>query len=343
MKSLDAIYQVLKEAGKPLEISEITRLILEQGLWSTQGKTPIATISAALSSDVKENGTLSRFLHTSPAEYGLNPGWVEPDKPDKSILSLFVDKAIATVEETKTLSFTDAAENILSHFTDHQPMHYQTITEKALEMRLISTKGLTPAATMYAQIITEIERKKKRGEQPRFVMQGKGFVGLTAWEREGLAGQIEAHNREIRKKLLDRLQDMPAKDFENLIALLLAAIGFENVEPTPYSGDKGIDVRATLVVGESIHTRMAVQVKKWKNNVQTPVVQQVRGSLSTHEQGLIITTSDFSKGAKKEAEQADKIPVALMNGEQLTDLLIENNIGVTRTSYDLIELADIET
>jgi len=70
------------------------------------------------------------------------------------------------------------------------------------------------------------------------------------------------------------------------------------------------------------------------------VVQQVRGSLSTHEQGLIITTSDFSAGAYEEAKQPDKIPVALMNGEQLVTLLIENDISIHRISYDLIDLAE---
>ena len=60
------------------------------------------------------------------------------------------------------------------------------------------------------------------------------------------------------------------------------------------------------VVGEVIRTKMAVQVKKWgKQNVQAPHVQQVRGSLVAHEQGLIITTSDFSKGAREEATRAD--------------------------------------
>ena len=29
-----------------------------------------------------------------------------------------------------------------------------------------------------------------------------------------------------------------------------------------------------------------------------------------------------------------------MNGEQLVDLLVENGVGVERTSYDLIELED---
>ena len=97
-----------------------------------------------------------------------------------------------------------------------------------------------------------------------------------------------------------------------------------------------------MVVGDVIRTRMAVQVKKWatKNRVQSPTVQQLRGSLGAHEQGLIITTSDFSAGARSEAARGDAVPVALMNGEQLVALLAANEIGVARNTHDIF---DIET
>ena len=55
---------------------------------------------------------------------------------------------------------------------------------------------------------------------------------------------------------------------------------------------------------------------------------------------LIISTSDFSKGAKQEAERPDATPVALMNGEQLVALLVENEIGVRRTAFSLIEVGE---
>ena len=70
------------------------------------------------------------------------------------------------------------------------------------------------------------------------------------------------------------------------------------------------------------------------------MIQQVRGSLGAHEQGLVITTSDFSKGAKEEAERADATPVALMDGEQLVGLLVENEIGVRRTPLQLIQIGE---
>ena len=171
---------------------------------------------------------------------------------------------------------------------------------------------------------------------------GKGYFGLRKWMGVGLAFQIERHNTEVQRKLLKRLRAMPPAEFESLIAQLLVALGFEDVAATEFSGDGGIDVRGTMVVGDVIRTRMAVQVKRWTNNVQAPIVQQVRGSLGAHEQGLIITTSDFSAGARKEAERSDAVPVGLMAGEQLAKLMIENDIGIQRTPHDLIELAELD-
>jgi restriction system protein len=89
------------------------------------------------------------------------------------------------------------------------------------------------------------------------------------------------------------------------------------------SKDGGIDVRGALVVGDVIRTRLAVQVKRWKNNVQSPVIQQVRGSLGAHEQGLIITTSDFMRaGLVPPTKKYDSGPQCVHhNEEQLSGLI----------------------
>jgi restriction system protein len=255
-----------------------------------------------------------------------------------------VEAESATIEQltVKTLSFLAAAESILKEQSSKVPLHYREITEKALKSGLLATTGRTPEMTMYAQILGDIQRMARRGEKSRFTKCGRGLVGLARWESNGLVYQIEQHNREVRQELLKLIGKMPPADFESLVGRLLTAIGFELVSVTPLGNDGGIDVRGTLIVGDSIKIRMAVQAKRWKSNVPTPVVQQVRGSLDAHEQGLIITSSDFSAGAKKEAERPDTTPVALMNGEQLINLLIENDILVRRTGYDLIELGEEE-
>jgi len=338
MKVLEAAYRILAEAGEPLHYKEVCRRMLEQNLWRTEAKTPEATLNARLAVDIKHKGPASRFMRTAPGTFALNPHYSSGLPP-----TLEAQKADKETAKRSSMTFTDAAEYVLEHLADRKPMHYRQITDKALELGLLETSGQTPEATMYSQILAEVQRHTRRGEAPRFTKPERGYVGLTRWLGTGLIRQIEQQNRQVRKRLRQRLMEMSPADFEELVGQLLASLGFEEVIVTSISGDGGIDVRGTLVVGEVIRTRMAVQVKRWKNNVQAPVVQQVRGSLGAHEQGLIITTSDFSKGARKEAERADATPVALMNGEQLVTLLIEHNLGVRRESYDLIELVEEET
>jgi hypothetical protein len=58
---LDAAAQVLREAGEPLGAPEMIKRILERGLWSTNGKTPAATIYAAIIREIRTKGSASRF------------------------------------------------------------------------------------------------------------------------------------------------------------------------------------------------------------------------------------------------------------------------------------------
>ncbi len=323
----EAATQVLQEAGQQLHVKEITKRILGKGLWTTTGKTPESSISANLYSDIKKNKSESPFIRHSPNTFGLRSNKrpaIEPPQGRKT--------------QGKKYSFPDSAAKVLEMFGKR--MHYRDITDKGIENGWIVTEGRTPKTTMSVVISREIDRNKLQGKQPRFVQHGRGFFGLSKWEKPSLIFEIDKHNKEKRKKLHGRLLNMKPEQFEQLIGLLLAEIGFDDIEVTKQNGDQGIDVRGTLVVGEVIRTRMAIQAKRWKDNVQSPIVQQVRGSLGTHDQGLIITTSDFSPGACREAERQDAIPVALMNGEQLIDLLVENEIWLKRRSYNLLELDD---
>jgi restriction system protein len=342
MNLLDAAESILTEAGQPLKPADLIKRILDRRLWTTQGRTPEATLSAQLAVDLKEHRAASRFQRTARGVFALR-AWALPEyAPAKESKRPPSTAKKPRPRLVKTLSFTDAAEQVLLRLGNKKPMHYRDITEKAFALKLVRSAGQTPEATLYAQILTEISRKTRRGEAPRFVKHGKGFVGLTQWMGTGLAFQIEQHNITIRKKLHAQHAALPPADFEARIGQLLTAIGFEEVTITNRTGDGGIDVRGTLVVGDVIRTRMAVQVKRWKHNVQAPTVQQVRGSLGTHEQGLIITTSDFSPGARTEAERSTAVPVASMNGQQLVALLAEHNLGVHRNSYDLLELGPQE-
>ncbi len=207
MNSLDAAEQVLSEAREPLHVREITRRIIEAGLWKTKGLTPEATINAAISVDLQQKRGSSRFERLGRSIYGLRSwsaatasllrsdsteSFVAPiDHKGHAAENTSSDSAsISERTVARSMSFLDAAERVLEQSPDKRPMHYKTLTQKALDLGLIATRGQTPDQTMYAQILTDIDRSNQRGEIPRFAKVGRGKVGLTRWVDYGLAHQI---------------------------------------------------------------------------------------------------------------------------------------------------------
>lgn len=358
MKLLDAAYDLLMSTGVPMTAQEIVSPILMAGLWSTSGKTPDATLSARIYMDIKKNGPNSRFVKAGAGRFALS-GVAEAPSPSPDNRSPSRSKHLVSQpelptrpsESTKdrngrqreqTFTFTDCAERVLREQGRHKPMHYSDLTRIALSNGWLMTSGKTPEATMYAQIIQEIQRLRKRGEVPRFVQCGKGRVALTAWDKAGVDFQIQQHHEDVRKKLRAKLMALKPEEFEELVSRLFAAMGFREVSRTRLSGDGGIDVRGTMIpIGSGvIRTELAIQVKRWRHNVQAPTVQQVRGSLGAHEQGCIVTTSDFSHGAREEAAKPDKTPIALIDGKELMNLMMEHQVGVRREKVPLFEVCE---
>lgn len=326
---LDAAAIALEAAGQPLKVAEITQRMLDSKAWTTGGKTPAATVESRLAVDVKKHGDASRFVRVAPRTYGLRQ-W-------PNVLA-----AAAKPAKAGALTYLEAAAKVLGESPERQPLPYKVITDRAIAKGYLATSGLTPAQTMYVQLMTDVKRRKERGDEPRFWQLPKGRFGLATWQDGDLVAAVGRHNRDVKQALLGRIHEMGWETFEVLMGELLTKLGFEEVEVTKPAADGGVDVFGTLVTGGVVRTRMAVQVKRWKHNVQAPTVQQLRGALGAHDQGLIITTSDFSSGAREEAARPDRIPVALMNGEELVGLLVEHQILVVRRELDLLELGDQE-
>jgi hypothetical protein len=64
MSGLDAAHRVLVEAGKPLNTKTMVETMLAKGYWTTGGKTPSATIYAAILREVVAKGKDARFRKT---------------------------------------------------------------------------------------------------------------------------------------------------------------------------------------------------------------------------------------------------------------------------------------
>src|SRR5262245_37317900 len=75
LSALDAAALVLRESGRPLSCPELIEHMAARGFWtSPKGKTPAATLYAAIAREVKLKGTASRFTKTGPGRFASRDG-----------------------------------------------------------------------------------------------------------------------------------------------------------------------------------------------------------------------------------------------------------------------------
>jgi restriction system protein len=72
------------------------------------------------------------------------------------------------------------------------------------------------------------------------------------------------------------------------------------------------------------------QCKRYSGSVPSKSIRDFRGAMSGRsEKGLFITTGRFTSDAIAEAQREGAIPIDLIDGQQLTDLMHSLRIGVT--------------
>lgn len=153
---------------------------------------------------------------------------------------------------------------------------------------------------------------------------------------------IEDYNAEIEAELLERIREAEPRFFEELVADLLVAMGYQGSDGkatvTPQTHDGGID---GILNQDPLGTSTVYyQAKRYQadNVVQRPAIEGFYGALSrVHaDRGVFISTSSFSAGAK---ETAKGFSIVLIDGVQLTGLLLHYHVGVqAKRKYELFQI-----
>lgn len=165
-------------------------------------------------------------------------------------------------------------------------------------------------------------------------------ASLSEEDKFDLLKDINKHNRIQRDILFELLSSMNPYQFEKLIARLLMSMGYEDVQVTEQSGDKGVDVVGNVQIGIS-SVREVVQVKRTPSStISRPLIDQLRGALPYHDaiRGTLITLGRFSEGAKEGALFPNAAPITLIDGERLLDLLIDSEIGMKKRRVEAHEV-----
>ena len=127
----------------------------------------------------------------------------------------------------------------------------------------------------------------------------------------------------IRDVVLAGLMELDGKEFEEFIKHVLEIIGF-SAETTQYVGDKGIDVNGILDAEGLADITLRVQVKRIRSSIGNKEILALRGALSQGEHGCLITLSSFTSQAQEEAQASGKVPIKLIDGEDLSALILKH-------------------
>lgn len=154
-------------------------------------------------------------------------------------------------------------------------------------------------------------------------------------------------NAALSSELLSAIIEQSPSFFEQLVVDLLLKMGYGSAFESAglvvgKSGDEGIDgiIREDKLGFSSIY----IQAKRWdpSTTVGRPEIQKFVGALAGQgaSKGLLITTAQFTKEAVNYANKQLAVKVVLVDGQQLTRLMIEYGIGVSVQSTYTIKKFD---
>jgi len=152
--------------------------------------------------------------------------------------------------------------------------------------------------------------------------------------QETLETAFETINSALTADILDSILKASPEFFENLVVDLMVAMGYggsrkDAGQATQYSQDGGID---GIIKEDKLGLEMIyLQAKRYTDKtVGRPDLQAFAGALDMHraKKGVFITTSRFSKEAQEFTGMIEK-RIVLIDGERLTELMLEHNLGVS--------------
>jgi restriction system protein len=187
-------------------------------------------------------------------------------------------------------------------------------------------------------------RQRKRKPQDKLKENTKDESEKTP--AEALEAAYENIRDDLAKELLQQIKKCPPSLFEKIVVELLIKMGYggsrkDAGQAIGKSGDEGIDgiIKEDKLGLDIIY----IQAKRWENTVSRPEIQKFAGALQGQRarKGIFITTSNFSKEAIEYVTKIDT-KIILIDGDQLAQYMIDNNVGVSTVAIYEVKKLDLD-
>lgn len=150
---------------------------------------------------------------------------------------------------------------------------------------------------------------------------------------EDLESAYASIRENLAFEILERVKTCSPRFFERMVVDLLLKMGYGHAGKSAgaragKSGDEGID---GIISEDRLGLEMVyLQAKRWEGTVGRPEIQKFVGALHGRRarKGVFITTGSFSPEALVYVQNID-IKVALIDGKQLAEYMIDYGLGVS--------------
>ena len=207
---------------------------------------------------------------------------------------------------------------------------YFRITDKGAEVLAKSPTEINIKFLQKFPEFNEFRKKKDDGEeeQEQVIQEDSSQT-----PQELLEYGYQKIKRDLAQELIESVKKASPRFFEQLVVELLLKMGYggslkDAGKAIGQSGDGGIDgiIKEDKLGLDVIY----IQAKRWENVVGSKEIRNFVGSLVGQKanKGVFITTSGYTKDALEYVKTITH-KVILIDGEMLSQLMIENNVGVS--------------
>ena len=162
---------------------------------------------------------------------------------------------------------------------------------------------------------------------------------------EKIAKLYKQHLKETQKQLIEAILNNPPAFFEELVVNLLLKLGYGYNQASGMVVGKSHDGGIDGIINEDALglDKIYVQAKRYASgqNIGRPELQAFAGAMMAGgvKKGVFITTSTFTKAAQEFSIQQTEKNISLIDGDTLTALMIQNEVGVRSVqSYAVYEI-----
>ena len=259
------------------------------------------------------------------------------------------------------ITIVDAIKTVLQDSSEG--MTSQEIYNKIVERKLYTFGAKTPEAAVHAKLRVYCRDLDFPSSSPTKYFYLKKRIGKTNYyalinpeskednfqneliqddsENEMLAEEkieraYELHVKELEDNLIERILQCKPEFFERLVVELLMKMGYGYDRSSGSVVGKSHDGGVDGIINEDKLglSKIYIQAKRYAigNNVGSHDTQAFVGAMQKAQKGVFITTSDFTKEAKKYVREiqngSNATPLRLINGHELAKLMVQYEVGL---------------